>query len=100
MPKDKYRCILHIEAILDEYTTSSTRRRYVVIRQRLFTMTDYAGSPIALRNLQTGIRIDGMIVSLSEEEIKVSANKKIFTIMQDNTGRWHDAVNKQRFVMA
>lgn len=63
-------------------------------------MTDYAGSPIALRNLQTGIRIDGMIVSLSEEEIKVSANKKIFTIMQDNKGRWHDAVNKQSFVMA
>ncbi|MAI57770.1 MAG: hypothetical protein CML56_02090 [Rhodobacteraceae bacterium] len=63
-------------------------------------MTDYTGSPISLRNLQTGFRVDGMIVALSESEIKISANKKVFTITQDKKGHWHDMANDQKFVMA
>lgn len=63
-------------------------------------MTDYTGSPISLRNIQTGFRIEGMIVTLSESEIKVSANKKVFTIAQDKKGHWHDKASDQKFVMA
>ena len=63
-------------------------------------MTDYTGSPISLRNIQTGCRVDGMIVTLSESEIKVSANKKVFTIKKDKKGHWRDIANEQKFVMA
>jgi len=63
-------------------------------------MTDYTGSPISLRNIQTGHRVDGIIVALSEREIKISANRKVFTISQDRKGHWLDKVSNQKFAMA
>ena len=49
-------------------------------------MTDYTGSPISLRNLQTGLRVDGMIVALSESEIKISATERFLPLLRTKKG--------------
>ena len=65
-------------------------------------MLDYVGSPISVRNLETGLIIDGKIISIIEtekiSEIVFSANGMKFTIVRDHrSGYWYEKSDGKRY---
>ena len=65
-------------------------------------MLDYVGSPISVRNLETGLTIDGKIISIIEtekiSEIAFSANGMKFTIVRDHrSGDWYEKSDGKRY---
>ena len=65
-------------------------------------MLDYVGSPISVCSLETGLTMDGKIISIKETEkrceIKFSSNGMKFTIVRDHkSGDWYEKSNGKRY---
>ena len=65
-------------------------------------MLDYVGSPISVCSLETGLIIDGKIISIIEteqnSEIVFSANRMKFTIVRDHrSGDWYEKSDGKRY---
>ena len=76
------------------------KKQYRVTRRR--SVLDYVGSPISVRNLETGLIIDGKIISIIEtekiSEIVFSANGMKFTIVRDHrSGDWYEKSDGKRY---